>query len=405
MLVGIALQTAAQNLAMFVIGRVLIGFGNNIQQAAAPILLAELAYPSQRPAIMGIMNTTGSLGQLMAAWITFGTGLHIASSWSWRLPSLLQSVSSIFQIVMVLFMPESPRWLVYNDRREEALQILTKYHAEGDSTDQLLKFEMAEIDATLEYEKHQRSTSWMEWFRTSANIHRFIIVLSLGFLIQWCGNAIISYYLHLVLNSIGITGTQTQLYINGGNTISGFCFGIFWSLMIDRFGRRFMFLGGMAGMFCAFLLLTVFTGVNQGQDFASSGLSGATVAMIFVFGAFYKMAGCTQDPYFMEVSPYELRAKAQVIKQFGDAGANLFSGFVNPIALEAIAWKYYIVWCCVLLTNFLTIYFVFPETKGLSLEEVTQMFDGQTIHKEVDDEHEPETKKPTVELVEDPTSP
>lgn len=76
MLVGIALQTAAQNLPMFVIGRVLLGFGNTIQGAAAPILLSELAYPSQRPAIMGIMNTTGSLGQLMAAWVSV----------SWRFP-------------------------------------------------------------------------------------------------------------------------------------------------------------------------------------------------------------------------------------------------------------------------------------------------------------------------------
>ena len=69
MLLGIALQAGAQNMAMFVIARVLIGFGNNIQGCAAPILLAELAYPSQRPTIMGIMNTTGSLGQLMAAWV------------------------------------------------------------------------------------------------------------------------------------------------------------------------------------------------------------------------------------------------------------------------------------------------------------------------------------------------
>ena len=78
---------------------------------------------------------------------------------------------------------------------------------------------------------------------------------------------------------------------------------------------------------------------------------GGAVAMIFVFGAFYKMAGPTQDAYFMEISPYGLRAKTSVIKQFGDAGANLFSGFVNPIGLDAIAWKYYIVWCCVLISN------------------------------------------------------
>jgi Sugar (and other) transporter len=332
--------------------------------------------------------------------ITFGTGLHIASSWSWRLPSLLQGASSIFQIVMVFFMPESPRWLVYNGRKEEARAVLRKYHAEGEDDSEFLDFEMAEIDHTIEYERVQRSTSWKEWFRTAPNRYRFFVILSLGFLIQWCGNAILSYYLHLVLNSIGIKGTETQLYINGGVTINGFIWGIFFSLLIDRLGRRVMFLGGMAGMFVAFFLLTVFTGVNQGINFANSGLSGATVAMIFLFGAFYKMAGPTQDPYLMEISPYALRAKTSVIKQFGDAGANLFSGFVNPIALDAIAWKYYIVWCCVLVSNFIIIYLFYPETKGLSLEEVEQMFDGITIPKEATMLQESDQKHPTVEHVE-----
>jgi len=131
----------------------------------------------------------------------------------------------------------------------------------------------------------------------------------------------------------------------------------------------------MAGMFCAFLVLTVLTGINQGDHFSNAAVSRATVAMIFVFGVFYKMPAPIVDSCIAEISPYDLRAKAFVIKQFGDAGANLFSGYVNPIALGAIKWKYYIVWCCVLISNFLIIYF-YPETKKLSLEEVAQMFDG-----------------------------
>jgi len=413
MLGGIALQTASKNVAMFVLGRVMLGFGNNIQQCASPILISELAYPAQRATITAIMNTTGSIGQILAAWITYGTAQGLAhSSWSWRLPSALQAVSSIFQITMIVFFtPESPRWLVYHGRRSEARAILTKYHAEGDETSPLLSFEMAEIEHTLEAEKYNaKRASWMEWFRTPANRHRFFIILTLGFMIQWCGNAVLSYYLHLVLNSVGIKSSTTQLLINGGNTISGFCFGVFWSLMIDRMGRRTLFLGGMAGMFVAFLLLTVFTGVNSSQHFSNQGLSGAAVSMIFIFGAFYKMAGPTQDAYFMEISPYGLRAKTSVIKQFGDAGANLFSGFVNPIGLDAIAWKYYIVWCCVLVSNFCIIYWFFPETKRLSLEEVTQMFDGGDIPakaiEEQDQDHQAEetgAKQPTeasVEMVE-----
>jgi sugar porter (SP) family MFS transporter len=373
LLVGVVLQTAAQSYGMFVAARIVIGFGNGIQQTACPILLAELTYPSQRPAIVGITNTMGNLGQLMAAWITYGTARGFVSSWSWRLPSALQAVSSIFQLSLVFFAPESPRWLIHNNRREEARQILREYHGEGEEDSKLARFEMIEIGLASEMGK---PSSWAEWWRTPANRYRFFIITTLSFIIQWCGNALISYYLHLVLDSIGVTGTKTQLLLNGGITINSFVFGILFSLVIDRIGRRPMFLVGMVGMFSAFLVLTALTGVNQGQNFSSAAMSRATVAMIFIFGIFYKMPAPMVDSYIAEISPYELRSKAFVIKQFGDACANLFSGYVNPIALAAIEWKYYIVWCCVLISNFLIIFFFYPETKKLSLEEVAQTFDG-----------------------------
>jgi hypothetical protein len=324
----------------------------------------------------------------------------VASSWSWRLPSALQAVSSVLQLSLIFLSPESPRWLVYNDRREEAKQILIEYHGMGDKNSELVRFEMAEIDHALELENSQSVTSWKEWFRTPANRYRLFIITTLGFIMQWCGNSLVSYYLHLVLNSIGITRTKTQLLINGGITINSFFWGNFWSMFFDRIGRRPVFLIGMTGMFCAFLVLTILTGINQGQHFASDTMGRATVAMIFIFFIFYKMPGPMVDSYIAEVSPYELRAKAFVVKQFGDAGANLFSGYVNPIALAAIGWKYYIVWCCVLISNFLIIFFFYPETKHLSLEEVGQIFDGsQSNQKMADEEAIVRTEKNEVEVI------
>ncbi|KAJ5999274.1 hypothetical protein N7451_007084 [Penicillium sp. IBT 35674x] len=394
LLVGVALQASSVNYDMFVISRVLIGFGNTIQNMACPILAAELAHPSQRTQIIGIQNTTGSLGQIMAAWITYGTSFML-SSWSWRLPSLLQAVSSIFQLVMIIFTPESPRWLVHKGRREEAYRILTKYHADGDESSQLLQFEMAEIEAAIEVEREQALASWMEWVRTSANRYRLFIIVTSGFIIQWCGNALITYYIHLVFESIGITSSKKQLLINGGMTISGFVWGNTWSQLIDKMGRRPMFLIGLTGMFVAFLMITVFTGVNSGIDYSNGGLGNATIFAIFLFGCFYKMPGCMVPSYVAEVSPFNLRAKAFVLNGFADAAANIFSGYTNPVGLAAIGWKYYIVWCCVLVSNFTIVFFFYPETKNLSLEEVGQLFDGppknaesKVTHDE-DKEHEP----------------
>jgi MFS family permease len=97
--------------------------------------------------------------------------------------------------------------------------------------------------------------------------------------------------------------------------------------------------------------------------------------MWFVFGAFYKMPAPMANSYIAEVAPYNLRAKAFVIFGFGDGLSNLFSGYVNPIALAAIGWKYWLVWVFVLVSNFTIIYFFYPETKNLSLEEVSRVFD------------------------------
>ncbi|PMD37024.1 general substrate transporter [Hyaloscypha variabilis F] len=400
LLVGVVLQTAAQNYAMFVLGRIFIGFGNTIQTTACPILISELAYPSQRAQMVGIMNTTGSLGSLMAAWITYGTAF-IAGSWAWRLPSALQAMSSVFQLSLCFFVPESPRWLVYNNRRDDALAILTKYHAEGDENSEFLKFEMAEIDSDLEMEKAQSLSGWKEWIRTSANRYRLFIVVTVGFIIQWTGNALISYYLHLVLDSIGITNSKTQLIINGCITINGVLWGNLFSLLINKMGRRPLFLIGMGGMFVSFVILTILTGINTGQKFANPGMGHATIAMILLFGAFYKMPAPVVPTYTAEVSPYDLRAKAFVITGLGDALANLFSGYTNPIALAAIGWKYYIVWCCVLISNFLIIYFFYPETKNLSLEEVGQMFDGSDVKNKLIDEELADSKdKGKVDVVE-----
>ena len=362
-LLGVALQTAAQNRTMFIMGRVVLGFGNNIQQSCCIILISEVAHPDHRPQLTGLTNSVGSIGQIMAAWITYGSA-SVPGSWSWRLPSLLQAVSSIFQMIMVWFMPESPRWLIGTGREQEARRILTKYHAEGVEDSDIVRFEMTQIQKTLQPDKAKYS-SWMEWFRTPANRHRFLIILTLPWMMQWTGNGIISYYLGLLLESVGITEEDTKLKINGGLTITGFVWAILWSLNMDRIGRRKLLLTAMGGIFCALVILTVLSGINQAHDFSMPRLAAGAVAMVWVHQAFYKMAAPTKDPYFMEVSPYSLRAKTAAVTQFGDAGANVFNGFVNPIGLDIIKWRYYLVWVCLVMSHFVIIYLFFPEVSGV----------------------------------------
>ena len=100
MLIGVAVQTAAQNIGMFIGARFLIGFGLSWASIAAPILITELAFPTHRAPITSLYNSTWYLGSIVAAWTTFGT-FRILNTWSWRIPSLLQGLPSIIQFFFV----------------------------------------------------------------------------------------------------------------------------------------------------------------------------------------------------------------------------------------------------------------------------------------------------------------
>lgn len=109
-ILGAGLGGGARNFDMFVIGRILVGLGLSLCQVASPMLIAEVAHPSQRARVAAIYEPTWSLGSLAAAWITFGT-FALKNTWSWRIPTLVQGVFSIIQLVLSIFCPESPRWL------------------------------------------------------------------------------------------------------------------------------------------------------------------------------------------------------------------------------------------------------------------------------------------------------
>lgn len=112
LLVGVALQIAAQNVGMFIATRGIIGMGLVLNITAAPLLLLELAFPRQQGPQVAIYNSLWNLGALVAAWVaawvTYGT-FRINSTWAWRLPSLLQGLSSVLQIGLCFLIEESPR--------------------------------------------------------------------------------------------------------------------------------------------------------------------------------------------------------------------------------------------------------------------------------------------------------
>jgi len=370
------IQTASQSVGMFIGARFLIGFGVTWAAAASPMLVTELAYPPYRASLTSLYNSLWYSGAIVAAWSTFGTSFMHTTSWSWRIPSLLQGVPSIFQLALLWWAPESPRYLVAKGRNDEALKILAYYHADGDSDDPLVQYEIEEIKAAIDIDRTvAANVGWKSLFTTTGNRKRLRIIIAIAWFSQWSGNGLVSYYLTIILNNIGITSTAIKLLINGILQIWNLFWAVGASFMVERLGRRFLFITSASGMLLFFTMQTVCSAVyaNTGNNAAAH----AVIAFIFLFYAAYDIAFTPLIvSYTVEILPYNLRAKGFTVFNFTISCALIFNQYVNPIALNAITWRYYIVYCCWLLFELIYVYIFIVETKGLSLEETSALFDG-----------------------------
>ncbi|KAF8464659.1 general substrate transporter [Kalaharituber pfeilii] len=375
MFVGVALQSAAQNIDTFIGARFLIGFGISLAHGAAPLLVTELAHMQHRAKITSLYNTTWYVGSIIAAWTTYGT-FRIPSTWSWRIPSILQAAPASVMILSIWFVPESPRWLISRDRHEEALNILAAYHANGNRDDELVRFEFMEIKETLELElKAHKSTGISELWRTKGNRHRMFICIAAGLFSQWSGNSLVSYYMTLVLDMVGITDEDTQLVINGILNIWNMSVACGMAFGVDKFGRRKLFLTSTAGMLLMYVLQTV--GTRYAITGNNTAAGNTVVAGIFLFYTFYNLAWSgLLVGYTVEILPFEIRARGMAVMFFFVNVALFFNNYVNPVAMDAINWRYYIVYVVWLAVELAVVYFFFIETRYTPLEEIAKYFDG-----------------------------
>lgn len=190
--VGIILQAAAQNVPMFVIARVIVGIGSAVSNGAAPTLLAELLPPRSRARILGLFFSCFYVGSLTSAIVNYGSQ-NIANTWAWRLPSLLQIVPSALAVIIVPFVPESPRWLISRDQNEEAFEILLVMQDQSNLDLAKGREQLDTIRETISREaKEFPRNPWREIIATKANRRRLLILCSFGPMINMFGNFIIS---------------------------------------------------------------------------------------------------------------------------------------------------------------------------------------------------------------------
>lgn len=375
-IIGSGIQAGAVNFGMFLASRIILGFGVCFSSAGAGPLLAETAFPSQRPAMTSLLTASFSIGFFLAALFTWGPYMSSMkyNNWSWRLPSLLQALFPAIELILALLCPESPRWLIAHGKQDEAFEVLTKYHAGGDRESPFVKFEMAEITAAIEKEKLSKQFGWNTWFKTKSNLHRLFLVLMVPSMLQLCGSSLVSYYFPIVLGTIGYTEPVEKLKINIGLTVYGLVWSMVFAVISGKFKRRRLFITGFSLMCLMFIIWIVLAAINLQRNFEDKALGRAIIAVIYFYFGFYHMSSPIGTTYVMEVAPYALRNQAATMYQLCTNGWILFNNYVNNLGMDVIQWRYYIVFCVWLAIQAIIVYCFFPETYSLGLEEIAQIF-------------------------------
>ncbi|KAI2617328.1 sugar transporter-like protein [Hypomontagnella submonticulosa] len=379
MIIGGCISAFCNGYEMFIAGRLILGFGNSLSQMASPLLLTEICHPQHRGPVTAVYNCLWNLGALLVAWIGWGTA-QIQNDWSWRSITLLQILPSLIQIIFIYWIPESPRFLIAKDRHDEALDILAKYHAGGDKNDVLVQFEFREIRETMKMEKQvARSAGYLDFLRTKGNLWRLAILVSLGVISQYSGNALFSNYMDTVYEGAGIKVQDQKLALSGGKTILDLIVTILAALNVDRFGRRPLFLISTSGMVVSFVSWTICGAIYENSDMTNVASGYAQLVFIWLFGIFYDIGfSGLLIAYALEVLPFQLRAKGMMIMNITVQAVLALSNQTNKIAWNRMPkhWNFMLFYTLWDFCELAFVYFFYVETKGPTLEEIAWIFDG-----------------------------
>lgn len=225
-LIGGSVCCAAQNPAMFIAFRFLVGVGANAFVPVIGVYTSELAPPALRGFFGGLNGTLILVGYSLASYMGLAF-FHAANpSVQWRGPLGLALIFPALMLLLLPILPESPRWLLLQSRPDEAERVVQKLH-QGGPDDEFARSEFYQMRRQADYDKTMNS-SWKELFFRPSYRKRAIIVMLIGAFEQACGVIVINNFSPMIYAALGF-GTEDTLILLCG-WITG---GIFASLIGD----------------------------------------------------------------------------------------------------------------------------------------------------------------------------
>ncbi|CAN8103557.1 unnamed protein product [Discula destructiva] len=369
-IVGACFQTAAQTIEWLYGGRAIAGLGVGFLVMIIPVYQGEIAHPSIRGRVTALQQFMLGIGAFVAGWLSYGT-YSIKDTGAFRIPLGIQIVPAVILVSLILFFPESPRWLIDHGRKEEGLRTLAKLHAHGDENDPWVKAEYAQIEEAITFDHEHEAKSYAELFRTRSSFRRLLIACSVQASCQMTGVSAIQYYSVAIYAQVGIDGQDTLKY-QAINSILALVAQASCILFIDKVGRRWALIGGNLLNALFFLIATVLIAV-YGTTSSSAGW-GFIVSTWLYNISFSATCGPLSFIIPAEIFDTHTRSKGVSIATMTSFAFNTMIGQVTGPAIDSIGWRFYMIFIIFNFTNAVYFFLTLPETKLLPLEEMNYLF-------------------------------
>ncbi|RUS22347.1 sugar transporter [Endogone sp. FLAS-F59071] len=437
--VGAAMETAGVNLAFLFVARAIAGLGGGILSNVVPMYHSEIAPAYIRGRLITLFQLAITLGICLGYFIDLGCQTYLNGDAAWRVPFAIQIVTSIALALGCLVLPYSPRWLIYQNREEEALAVLASMRADGNKEDPDVITEFNEIRGELALEKALAVRKWIELLRgtvlkrtaigvfiqtfqqftaryTMIRAHRYDLSDSLYSL----GINGVLYFAPVIFQQAGLNSYTASLIATGVTGIVNVVFTIPALIWIDSIGRKCVSITNYfishnfapcyrCGIFCfkrtlpefsllpSFRLALISGAIIQGISMfiigslfaaystmdnlgnvtiSSSGASWSIVAFIFVFIAGFAYSwGVAGTVYPAEIFPMRLRSKGMSITTGSNWLFNIVVSFITPVVLSKTTSGLYFAFGVCCVIMAIVCFFI-PETNGKTLEEMEIVFGG-----------------------------
>ncbi|WFD05111.1 hypothetical protein MVES1_000437 [Malassezia vespertilionis] len=358
-------QTMANGFAMMVIGRFVSGFGVGFLSMIVPTYQSEVSPAENRGKLACIEFTGNIVGYMASIWFDYGCSFFSGNA-SWRVPLSVQPLIGLTLAFGCVLLPESPRWLLDKGQGKEAMHVLTDLHCTDDPGNTRAKLEYWEIQNSVLQMHAQGDRSYKAMWKTLR--HRTLIGMSSQMFAQLNGINVISYYAPLVFESAGWLGRDAIL-MAGINAIVYVASTIPTWFLVDTWGRRPILLSG--SLLCALTLMLCGLFLRANASYTPQ----AVVFCVILFNAAFGYSwGPIPWAWTPEIMPLAFRAKGASLSAATNWFFNWIVGQLTPVLQETIYWRLYILHAFFCLCSFVVVYYCYPETQGVPLEEMDTIF-------------------------------